>query len=69
MAAPPSTRPPARPRPASATPALRPARPPRLSSYYPELRQEGSGGGGAIQSLAGNHSEADLISPTRTVGN
>ena len=43
-----------------------PARPPRLNSYYPDLRQEGSGGGESfINTGLGHYNDSDLISPTR----
>ena len=54
---------------ATKSPRMRngPARPPRLTSYYPELRQEGSGGGEDLISSLGHYNDSDLISPTRTL--
>jgi len=54
---------------ATKSPRLRngPARPPRLTSYYPDLRQEGSGGGEDLISSLGHYNDSDLISPTRTL--
>lgn len=47
-------------------PAQGPNRPPRLNSYYPDLRQEGSGGGESyISTGLGHYNDSDLISPTR----
>merc|ERR1719232_2276973 len=44
-----------------------PARPPRLTSYYPDLRQEGSGGGeDFISTIGKQYNDSDLISPTKT---